>query len=124
MRETKFWLINIVCGVVILAFLGMHMAIMHLDDLLALLQPALSEPLTWPQVSGRGESGFFTLTYVLLLGTALFHGLYGVRTMLTEFWSGERAARVILLGCWATGSVLFGVGTVATVVFHVTGATQ
>ncbi len=32
----------------------------------------------------RGKAVFFPVTYVLLLGAALFHGLYGLRNILLE----------------------------------------
>ena len=116
--DMKYWLINALCGVLVLFLLGIHMTTMHLSDLLALLAGTETEPLGWAQVMLRGESRLVTVTYVILLGTALFHGLYGLHTMLTEFWSGQRAAGLILVGCWSVGLVLFLVGTIATVLFH------
>lgn len=117
----KYWLLNAVCGVLVLFLLGIHMAVMHLDDVLALVIGTDPAPLDWSRVTLRGESRFFTITYVILLGSALFHGLYGLHTMLTELWSGPRAARLIPLGCWVAGVFLFLVGSIATVSFHLTG---
>lgn len=114
----KYWLVNALCGVVVLFLLGGHMAGMHLDDLLALVFGSSTEPLEWAEVNDRGQSPFFTVSYVFLLGTALFHGLYGLHTILTERWSGRRAARLILYGCWSAGVILFLTGTIATVSFH------
>ena len=114
----KYWLINALCGVVVLFLLGSHMAGMHLDDRLALVIGSSTEPLVWAQVNDRGQSPLFTISYVVLLGTALFHGLYGLHTILTEHWSGWREARLILYGCWSAGVILFLTGTIATVSFH------
>ena len=77
-----------------------------------------TEPLSWAQVSQRGASGLYTAIYITLLGTALFHGLYGLRTVLTEFWTGERAAKRINVGCWFLGLGLFLVGTLAAIFYH------
>lgn len=114
----KYWFINALCGVAILFLLGMHMIGMHLDDLLALVIGSSTEPLGWHKVIDRGKSPVMTVSYVLLLGAALFHGFYGLHTLLTEFWSGRRAARLILIGCWSAGLLLFLTGTIATVSFH------
>ena len=115
---TKYWLINAACAVVVLLLLGMHMAGIHLDDVMALIFGSNTEPLSWAQVNARGTSTFMTVSYILLLGTALFHGFYGLHTILTEFWPGPRASRVVLFGCWAAGIVLFLTGSIATVAFH------
>jgi succinate dehydrogenase hydrophobic anchor subunit len=56
---------------------------------------------------------FVTVNYVLLVGVCLFHGFYGLHTMLTEYFTGPRAGIVAGTGCLATGLVLFGL-TVAT----------
>ena len=32
----------------------------------------------------RARMGFFTVSYIVLLGAALFHGLYGLRNILFE----------------------------------------
>ena len=56
---------------------------------------------------------------MVLLGTALFHGFYGLRTILTEWWTSKGAARVVNAGCWLIGVALFVIGTVAALTFHV-----
>lgn len=114
----KYWFINALCGILLLFLLGLHMATMHLDDVLALLIGSDTEPLGWTQVSGRGRSNAVAMSYIVLLGAALFHGLYGLHTLLTEFWSSRRAARLILIGCWSAGLILFVTGTIATVLFR------
>jgi succinate dehydrogenase/fumarate reductase cytochrome b subunit len=61
---------------------------------------------------------FFTVTYVILLGVALFHGLYGLRTILFELTlkpSAEKAVSAILL---VLGLGLFGLGTWAAIAAH------
>lgn len=115
----KYWLINALCGVLLLVLLGVHMISMHLDDVLAKLVSGDGQALEWASVRRRGQSLFVTVTYVVFLGTALFHGLYGLHTMLTEFCSGRRAARWIFVGCWSLGIFLFVTGTIATLSFFV-----
>jgi succinate dehydrogenase hydrophobic anchor subunit len=48
--------------------------------------------------------------YVLLLGFALYHGLYGVRGILREVWDGPAAAWVINVGVLLVGALVFGYG--------------
>ena len=117
MRETLYWLLNIICAVVILFFLGLHMGIMHLDGLLAAVFNTPSNPLAWNNMLGRAQSSFFTVSYTLLLAAALFHGLYGLRTMLLEYWSHPRAHKIVTISCWVAGTTLFVIGSYATISF-------
>jgi succinate dehydrogenase / fumarate reductase membrane anchor subunit len=117
--KIKYWALNAVSALVLVVLLGIHMGLMHLPGLLGQINPAWSDPLAWAQVSERGRSAVTTGGYVLLLGVALFHGLYGVHTMLTEFFGGERAERRIAAGCWIAGIALFVIGAISSVVFHI-----
>jgi succinate dehydrogenase / fumarate reductase membrane anchor subunit len=58
------------------------------------------------------------VTYVLLLGLALYHGLYGLRTILFELTlkpAAEKAVTALLL---LLGLGLFGLGTWAAFAAH------
>ncbi len=116
--RNRYWFFNILSGVAILILLGWHMATMHLQDLLGLVGSISAKPLAWEHVVARGRSAVFACTYVLLLGTALFHGFYGLRTILTEYWPGRIAEKLIAAGCWIAGGALFTIGTYTTVAFH------
>ena len=118
MRDQKLWTWHLAAGIVILVFLGMHMTIMHLNAVIALkgLNPAGGHPIDWANVVSRARSGFFMVTYVILLGAALFHGLYGLRNILFELdparWLKRTISAVLLVG----GLALFAVGTWAAIV--------
>ena len=118
MRDQKLWTWHLAAGVVILFFLGMHMTVMHLNTVVVLkwLNPAGGHPIDWQNVVARARSGFFMVTYVVLLGAALFHGLYGLRNILFELdparWL-KRAISGLLLG---GGLGLFVIGTWAAIV--------
>jgi succinate dehydrogenase / fumarate reductase membrane anchor subunit len=88
MRDQKLWFWHIAAGVVVLVFLALHMAIMHLDSLINISNPAGGHPIDWANVVARGQSVFFATTYIVLLGAALFHGLYGLRNIIFEVVSG------------------------------------
>lgn len=117
----RYWILNALCGLIVLVLLGAHMATMHLDDVMALVTGGSTEPLAYDQVTRRGHSLPMAAGYVLLLASALFHGLYGVHTMLTERWSGARAGVRIRWGCWGLGLLLFFVGAGGTVLFYLQG---
>ncbi len=115
----RYWFLNAICGLVVLVLLTMHMFTMHLDDVLALFFSVNTEPLGWDAVSSRGASVPYTAAYIVLLGTALFHGFYGLRTVLTEVWTGDAAGKLIRAGCWVLGLGLFAIGLAAALAYHV-----
>ncbi len=111
MRDHRLWTLHVAAGVLILGFGALHMAVMHLDVILGLFSPAGGHPIDWANVMARGRTLFFTLSYVVLLGAALFHGFYGLRNILVELWptSKVRATSGWLLA--AAGLALFLYGT-------------
>ncbi|MGD8375545.1 MAG: hypothetical protein PVF68_05340 [Acidobacteriota bacterium] len=118
MRDRSLWTWHMASGVVILVFLGLHMAVMHLDAALGIFNPAGGHPIDWANVVARGKGIFFPVTYIVLLGTALFHGLYGLRNILFELHppAGLKTALNWLLSLAGVG--LFVLGTWAAWVSH------
>jgi succinate dehydrogenase hydrophobic anchor subunit len=108
MRDRTLWTWHIGAGLVILVLLGLHMAIMHLDQSLGI---SGVEPVEWESVAARATSLFFTVTYVLLLGAALYHGFYGLRNILLELNPGAGVRRAINVGLSVLGVGLFVLGT-------------
>jgi succinate dehydrogenase / fumarate reductase membrane anchor subunit len=122
MRETKYWTWHMAAGVVILFLLGLHMLIMHLGGITHLFAPHGGEAISKENSLFRDGQLFFTVTYILLLGTALYHGLYGLRTILFELTlkpAAEKAVSVVLL---VAGLGLFGLGTWAAIAVHAIAA--
>jgi succinate dehydrogenase hydrophobic anchor subunit len=111
MRDRTLWTWHIGAGLVILVLLGLHMAIMHLDTTLGLFGTAGTEPIEWESVVERAQSTFFAISYVLLLGAALYHGLYGLRSILLELSPGPAVRRAINYGLALFGLALFAFGT-------------
>jgi succinate dehydrogenase hydrophobic anchor subunit len=111
-RDQKLWSWHVAAGIVILVLLGLHMAVMHLDEILKLpvLNPAGGEPTAWANVAARGKTVFFLVTYVLLLGAALFHGLYGLRNILLELNPRQGTRRLVSVLLVAAGAALFVLG--------------
>ena len=112
MRDQKLWTWHLAAGVVILFLLGMHMTVMHLNVTVPLkgLNPAGGHPVDWANVVARGKSLTFMASYVILLGAALFHGLYGLRNILFELdpvaWLKRTIGVVLLVG--GIGLFVFG----------------
>jgi succinate dehydrogenase / fumarate reductase membrane anchor subunit len=115
MRETKYWTWHIAAGALILVLLGIHMTIMHLDDILGWMDPAGGKAVDWTNVLARSRMVFFTITYILLLGAALYHGFYGLRVILFELSLKPGARRAINVTLWAAGVGLFALGTAAAI---------
>ena len=112
MKDQGMWTWHIGAGVVILVFLGLHMAIMHLDTALGLMfSPAGGHPIDWANVVARAQSSFFTVTYVVLLGAALFHGFYGTRNIIFELGPPRGVKTAVNWLFLLAGVVLFVVGT-------------
>ncbi len=111
MREQRLWTWHLGAGAVILVLLGLHMTVMHLADLVRLFNPESPDPLAWANVVARGRSLFFLVSYVLLLGAALFHGFYGLRNIVFELNPGAGTRRTTDGLLVTAGLVLFAAGT-------------
>jgi succinate dehydrogenase hydrophobic anchor subunit len=109
-RDQRLWTWHIGAGAVILVLLGLHMTVMHLDEVVRVFNPQPGEPIAWANVVARGKSAFFLVTYVLLLGAALFHGFYGLRNILFELNPGAAAKKALGGLLVVAGLALFAVG--------------
>jgi succinate dehydrogenase / fumarate reductase membrane anchor subunit len=139
MRDQKLWAWHLIAGAVILVFLGVHMMTMHMEGVIKIqsLNPASVEhddkdqvpqakegkadeaeihPIDWANVRARGVRTLYMVSYIVLLGAALFHGLYGLRNILFELnpavWLRKTLSALLLL----LGFGLFIYGTWAAVV--------
>ena len=118
MRETKYWTWHMAAGVVIFFLLGLHMLIMHVGGITHLFAHYGGEATSKENSLYRDGSVFFLTTYILLLGVALYHGLYGLRTILFELTlkpGVEKAVSFVLL---IAGLGLFGLGAWAAFTTH------
>ena len=111
MRDQRLWTWHVAAGVVILVFLGLHMATMHLDAVLGVFNRPGTEAVDWTNVAARASRAFYLVTYVVLLGAALFHGLYGLRNVLLELDPGAGVKRALSVVLVVVGAGLFGLGT-------------
>jgi len=112
MREQRLWTWHMGAGVVILVFLGLHMTVMHLESIVGIFNPAEGElPVAWANVVERSRSAFFMVTYIVLLGAALYHGLFGLRTIIEELNPGAAVRKAVAAVLTVGGLLLFAFGT-------------
>jgi succinate dehydrogenase / fumarate reductase membrane anchor subunit len=83
MRESKLWSLHIITAIIILVLLGSHMGIMHAGHILGFFTGS-EKPTDVEFVFERSGRVLFMVVYIVLLGTALFHGLYGLRSIFYE----------------------------------------
>ena len=119
MNGTKSWTWHMAAGVALVFLLGLHMFIMHLAGTSAhWFAPNGADPDSVANSLFRDGQLFFSITYILLLGLALYHGLYGLRTMLFELTLKPAAEKAITVVLVLVGLGLFVLGTWGTVVAH------
>ena len=116
MRESKFWSWHILTAVIILVLLGIHMGIMHLGAILSAVGIGSGNPTSSAEVFHRSRQVFYMVTYILLLAAALFHGLYGLRSMLFELSLSKAVQKAIGGLCAVAGVALFIYGSYAAIV--------
>jgi succinate dehydrogenase / fumarate reductase membrane anchor subunit len=110
MREERWWTWHILASVVILVFLGLHMVIMHLEAIVGIFNPEPGHPIEWANVLSRMKSAGFMVSYIVLLGAALFHGLYGLRNILFELNPGAGTKKALTFLFVVGGLALFAFG--------------
>lgn len=115
MRESRLWAAHLFAGAALVVLLGIHMTIMHYETILGFFTGAHEPVLGFTAVLARDRSAVMRALYVLLLGAALYHGLYGMRGILREVWHSARAGWVIDAAAVIVGLGVFVYGVVVIV---------
>jgi succinate dehydrogenase hydrophobic anchor subunit len=119
-RESTLWLWFLIAGLVIFAFLGIHIVVLHLSQLVS--GQSYVETLSYSAALQRAKSIFFTVTYIILLAALLYHGLYGLRSLLIELFTSRAAGRAISWVLTLIGLATFAYGTyTAIIAAHLAG---
>lgn len=122
MRESRLWFWHILSAVVILVLLGLHMGTMHLSEILHRMGIGSGDPVGSSLVFQRSREAVYMITYILLLGAGLFHGLYGLRSMFFELSLSKSLEKAIGGVLAVAGIALFLYGSyVAVVLFQMSG---
>lgn len=119
MRESRLWALHLFSGAALILLLGVHMGLMHYERLLhSLLGSGTEAVRSFAAVASRAAAVGWNVLYILLLGFALYHGLYGTRRILREIWPSPRAGRWIGSVLVAFGLVVFVYGMAAVLQFR------
>lgn len=115
MKDSRLWILHLFAGIIILFLLGLHMGIMHLDEIFKIFNPAGGEAIGWQNVLSRMKIFGFLIVYILLLGFALYHGFYGLNKIIGETNIKDKTRKF-----WSTlltifGFLLFIIGTYAAI---------
>ena len=84
MRESKLWSMFLFAGLGMVILLGIHMFAQHMGTFLSIFGIQIGDPLAYENVIGRASSLGWTVFYIVLLAFALYHGLYGLRSIFIE----------------------------------------
>jgi len=115
MKESSKWTLHIAAGVVIFVLLGLHMLIMHMQTLLGWFGLGTEDVISFQAVVERGKQASFMVIYIVLLGAALYHGLYGLRNILLEIVPGRGAEKGFGALLTIVGLGLFVLGAYAAI---------
>lgn len=110
MKETAYWTWFIIAAGAILVFGGIHMVVMHLS-VLGIANPAGGAATDWANVAFRSQNQFLAFTNIILLAAALYHGLYGLRTIVFELGPKKSFQESFTVILWIVGLILFFIGT-------------
>lgn len=111
MRTTYLWLLQLVTGVLIAVFLGIHMVIQHLDAVLDFFGVNAAESTSWASMIDRASQGIWVGLYIALLAFGLYHGINGLRGIILESTTSVKTGRIITRVLIALGIIFFIGGT-------------
>jgi succinate dehydrogenase hydrophobic anchor subunit len=117
MKKTRLERVNIAAVLVIFLLLGLHLTIMHTYCLRG-LAPYGNDSDAMRNVLFRDGRLPFTVMYVVLLAAVLFHGFYGLRTILMERLTDPARQRRLTTVLILVGAGLFAFGTWAAIAAH------
>ena len=105
MRGARFHVIHMVTGAVIAVLLGIHMVVLHLDDIIG-----IGEQTSWQAMIARSSQGIWAALYIAMLAFVLYHALYGLRGILLEVTTSPRSGRILTWVFIIIGIVIFSWG--------------
>jgi len=104
MLKTRMHLLFLLAAVGIAVFLGIHMAVQHLNRVLA---TGDTNPTSWLSMIGRATQNGWVVIYILLLVFGIYHGLYGLRGIIIEMTKTDRAIAIVNWIFIVGGIILF-----------------
>ncbi len=107
MRTTYWRLVQLVTAVLIAVCLGIHMVVMHLNDILRFFGTETTEPTAWAPMISRASQGIWVSLYIVLLAVGLYHGIYGLRDIILESSPSAKTERIVTWVLIVFGIVFF-----------------
>jgi len=107
MRNTYLWFIQLITGVLIAVFLGLHMIVMHLDAILGFFRIDVTDSTSWTSMIERSRQTMWAGIYIALLAFVLYHALNGLRNIILELSPSAKTERIITWVIIAVGIVAF-----------------
>jgi len=80
MREVHLRLLQFVTGIFLFFLVGLHLLFVHFD----LFGTRPGEPTSWTAVAERAGSLSWLGFYIALLAVGLYHGIFGLRAIVSE----------------------------------------
>ena len=111
MRESTLWLLHILTAVILVAAVGVH-----LSTFSSIMGQGFDRGLEWVNVVARGRNPFYAALYLVFLGAALYHGLYGLRSIILEVTRSPVIARLASVTLTALGVAAYLYGAYGVLV--------
>jgi succinate dehydrogenase hydrophobic anchor subunit len=112
MRNARLWFLSIIAAWLIVILLSIHMALLHLNDILTFFGVNnLVEPTSWDSMIERARQGIWVFIYIALLVTTLYHALYGLRNIILERTPSAGIERVVTGIIIVVGVIFLVLGT-------------
>jgi len=107
MRQTYLWLLQLAAGVFVAALLGLHMVLMHLNDILGVFGMSGADPTSFASMISRAREGAWVVIYIALLAFVLYHSLYGLCNIILEVVPSAKPERFVTWSLIALGIISF-----------------
>ncbi len=108
MRNAYIWLLQLVTGVLIAVFLGIHLVLQHLNAVLSFFGVDVADSTAWASMIGRANQGIFVALYIALLVVGLYHGINGLRNIILETTPSVKVKNIVT---WSF--IVLGIGVFA-----------
>lgn len=95
MREVHLRLWQLITAAVIFFLGGVHLVLMHLDDILSFFGAEVGDVTAWSSVAQRASSVSWTAFYSVLVVAVLYHAFLGLRNVISELSLSPGAVKVL-----------------------------
>ncbi len=105
--HSRWELLHMLTGVLIIGLLGAHMVVLHLNSILGFFGLSGPDPSSWNTMIERSRQVAWVGIYIALLGVVIFHAMYGLRGIIFELNPSPAAERWISRSFVIVGILVF-----------------